>query len=142
MKFWDSSVFVSVLVAEAGTSLAKRWLKTDSNIWAWTMSPVEIASALERRAREKTLSASALHDAKTALAELWQSVSVVKDAERVKERAIRLLALHPLRAADACQLAAALVATSERPQRHAFHCFDDRLLLAAGKEGFQAFGLK
>jgi hypothetical protein len=33
--------------------------------------------------------------------------------QRVKDRAIRLLRIHPLRAADALQLAAAMVATEE-----------------------------
>ena len=41
-----------------------------------------------------------------------------------------------MRAADACQLASALVATQEDPGRLAIICFDQRLKKSAVKEGF------
>jgi hypothetical protein len=47
-----------------------------------------------------------------------------------------LLNTHPLRAADAVQLAAALVACEERPQVLSFVCVDDCLRESARKEGF------
>jgi hypothetical protein len=50
--------------------------------------------------------------------------------------ALRLLRNHPLRAADALQLAAALIASEETPQTLEFICLDDRLALAARREGF------
>ena len=56
--------------------------------------------------------------------------------ERLNRRAERLLWLHPLRSADAEQLAAALLACREAPEQCAFHCADRRLLQAAEKEGF------
>lgn len=139
--FWDASVFVALLVREEGTQLAQEWASSGAELWAWTLSPVEIVSALERRGREKALTAAALRTAKATLGALWPSVSVVRDVEQVKERAMRLLALHPLRSADACQLAGALIAVGERPRAHTFHCFDDRLLGAAAREGFTTFGL-
>jgi hypothetical protein len=46
------------------------------------------------------------------------------------------VASHPLRAADALQLAAALVWCDEAPQGTAFVCLDDRLRDAARREGF------
>ncbi len=60
----------------------------------------------------------------------------VKAIEQVKQRAVRLLEVHPLRAADACQLASALVATHEDPNRPIIVSFDRRLKNAAIKEGF------
>jgi predicted nucleic acid-binding protein len=51
-------------------------------------------------------------------------------------RARRLLETHPLSAADALQLAAALVMTEERPTGTEFVTFDIRLAEAANKEGF------
>ncbi|MFY9343542.1 MAG: hypothetical protein WAT39_13685 [Planctomycetota bacterium] len=51
-------------------------------------------------------------------------------------RARRLLANHPLRAADACQLAAALIACRERPDALGFVTLDSRLAEAARREGF------
>jgi len=48
---------------------------------------------------------------------------------------MRLLRIHPLRAADALQLAAALTA-AENPGALAFVSLDDRLSDAARREGF------
>jgi hypothetical protein len=56
--------------------------------------------------------------------------------DQVKKRALRLLEVHSLRAADACQLAAALVATREDPGRLTMLTFDQRLKNSAIKEGF------
>ncbi len=57
--------------------------------------------------------------------------------EQVRNRAIRLLRLHPLRAADALQLAAALTAAAEDPERLHLVSSDDRLSAAAQREGFR-----
>lgn len=46
------------------------------------------------------------------------------------------LRVHPLRAADALQLAAALVSCGEDPHGFSFLTGDDRLRLAAEREGF------
>ena len=54
----------------------------------------------------------------------------------VVERAQRVLDLHALRAADAAQLAAALVASGERPRELPFVTLDRRLAEAAEREGF------
>jgi len=58
------------------------------------------------------------------------------DAAHVDRRARRLLGLHPLRAADALHLAAALVACDERPHALPFVTLDERLVDAARREGF------
>lgn len=52
-------------------------------------------------------------------------------------RAVRLVRRHPLRAADALQLAAALMATGEHPERLDLVSSDDRLSAAARREGFR-----
>jgi hypothetical protein len=54
----------------------------------------------------------------------------------VDRRARRLLAVHPLRAADALHLAAALIACDERSDVLPFVTLDDRLAEAARREGF------
>ena len=71
------------------------------------------------------------------LAGAWAEVTA---AARIRERALRALATHPLRAADAVQLAAALVAAEDRPRGHHFVCGDLRLREAATREGFDAVG--
>jgi len=48
----------------------------------------------------------------------------------------RCLMVHPLRAADALQLGAALVACGDDPHGFEFVCVDERLNEAARREGF------
>lgn len=57
----------------------------------------------------------------------------------VRERAHRLLEIHPLRAADALQLSAALIATEDQPNGFGFVTCDEVLATAAEKEGFTVF---
>ena len=52
----------------------------------------------------------------------------------LRERAYRVLAVHRLHAADTLQLAAALVATNDRPGGHTFFCADSHLAGAAGRD--------
>jgi len=73
---------------------------------------------------------------KRHLNDLMERAYEVQAIEKVRARALRLLEVHPLRAADACQLAAALVATQEDPHRLSVLCFDQNLKNAALKEGF------
>jgi predicted nucleic acid-binding protein len=92
---------------------------------------------LHRRRREEVLTPAALAEALTRLNGLAEDVDVVASTARLRERAGRALAAHPLRAADALQLAAALVWADDSPAGEAFVCLDDRLREAAGREGFQ-----
>lgn len=48
----------------------------------------------------------------------------------------RLLRVHPLKAADSLQLAAALAVAEDDPSSVGFVCFDARLNRAAAREGF------
>jgi len=101
----------------------------------WCLSEVEIAAALARREREG-LSAAPIETARADLAKLvrrWRPVTAV---EAVRARALRLVRTHALRAADALQLAAALVASDDKPEEMSFVCLDDRLRDAARREGF------
>jgi hypothetical protein len=82
------------------------------------------------------LHAEEYYKAKKRLQLLVDSSYLVTAVEKTKSRAIRLLEVHPLRAADACQLAAALIASQEDPKRLAMLCFDQRLQDAALREGF------
>lgn len=68
-----------------------------------------------------------------ALAKGW---SEMLPSELVRQRAERLLSIHPLRAADAFQLAAALIWAEEAPQGLKVVCLDQNLQEGAFKEGF------
>ncbi|WP_205745644.1 hypothetical protein [Egibacter rhizosphaerae] len=110
-------------------------LEDDTSMVTWAWSSVEVASAIERRAREGALDREQRRDLLHRLARLAESWHEVTDTLAVRRRAIRLLARHPLRAADAGQLAAALLIAPESGPPLAFVCCDHRLADAAEREG-------
>jgi len=67
---------------------------------------------------------------------LVANVDIVVPSVPLRDRASRLVAVHPLRAADALQLAAALVSSEVTPRGDGFVTLDDRLRTAARAEGF------
>jgi len=136
MKFWDSSAMVPLVVDEEETDYCLKTLSIDQEMLIWCLSKVEVISALCRLVREKSFTEAEFQKAKKRLNDLIERAHEVKVIQKVRDRALRLLEVHPLSAADACQLASALVATQEEPDRLAVVCFDQRLMKAAIKEGF------
>jgi predicted nucleic acid-binding protein len=134
VRYWDASALVGLCVAEAATGELRRL--AGDGVVTWSVSAVEIASAIERRAREGSLTSAERAAARTALSELAAAWTDISALGPVRERALRLVATHPLRAADAMQLGAALVAVTDRSAGHAFVCTDVRLREAAAREGF------
>ena len=127
-------MLVCLCVDEPDTAPARRLAA--GGIVTWSGSAVEIAAAIERRSREGSLDADGRAAARTALGELMASWSEISALAAVRERALRLVATHALRTADAMQLGAALVAVADRPHGHEFVCADVRLRDAAAREGF------
>lgn len=111
-------------------------LRSDRETSIWWASPIECQSALYRRRREGDLPSPLLEQALRLLAALVEDVDVVKPTAELRERAGRLLSSHPLRAADALQLAAALVSCDDTPFDETFVALDQRLREAALREGF------
>ena len=136
MKFWDSSAIVPLIVHEKESEYCLKTLSDDQEMLIWCLSRVEVISALCRRVRDNILGEADFQKIKKHLNDLIEHAYEVKAIERVRDRALRLLEVHPLHAADACQLASALVATQEDPNRLAMVCFDQHLKNAALKEGF------
>ena len=126
-------------VAEPQSVRLRRLARANGIVTSF-LSAVEIASAIERRRREDALDPAARAAALANLAQLATSWVEVTAYTIVRDRALRLLAVHPLRAADALQLAAALVATNDYPSGHHFICGDARLAQAASREGFGVVG--
>jgi predicted nucleic acid-binding protein len=73
------------------------------------------------------------HDRLKHLAHAWHEVD---PSDPIRETAVRFLRVHPLRDADALQLAAAFIAAERRPSSLEVVTLDDRLAAAARKEGF------
>ena len=136
MKFWDASAIIPLCLQEPRTALLKRIAEEDGAIIAWWATPVEVYSALARRRREGILSKADEDQARRILAKLAESWTEIVLSMKVRENAGRALLLHPLRAADSLQLAAALVWAGGHAVGHQFVCLDKRLREAAQQEGF------
>jgi len=136
MKFWDASAIVPLLVAETMTSRIQALAASDGDMLVWWESEVECASALSRLERGAALDGKAAERAFDRLRQLAAGWHEIEPGEIVRENAVRFLRVHPLRAADALQLAAAFAAAERRPPSLQFVTLDERLAEAARKEGF------
>jgi predicted nucleic acid-binding protein len=136
MKYWDSSAIVPLLFEEDRTHAVIAVHAADPAQIVWCLTDVEIASALARRLRDG-IAADRADSVRTEFKRYADRWSAVNSVELVRSRALRLVNTHPLRAADALQLAAALVACDDRPESLSFVCLDDRLRDAARREGFK-----
>jgi len=136
LKYWDSSALVALLVDEPESAHRHETVRRDPMIVTWWGSRIECASALNRLEREGRFEGGGFDRSLDKLGLLAETWIEIEPLEQVRKRAMRLLRLHPLRAADALQLAAALTAADEDPQRLDLVSSDDRLSRAAHREGF------
>lgn len=135
MIFWDSSALVALLMDEVDSQPRRQQLQADSELAVWWGTPVECESAIQRRVREGSLSVSDARLARECLADLSTSWHEVSPVVAVRTLSRRLLRTHPLRAADALQLAAALALGEAGLNQLSFACSDIRLATAAETEG-------
>ena len=135
MRFWDSSALVPLLVQESETTRREKQLLEDGVIVTWWGTRVECASALNRLVRNGAMTDAQLKETLTARGDLADGWVEVLPSDRVRLRAMRLLRVHPLRAADAMQLSACLDTCDRDPSDMTFVCGDDRLCTAADREG-------
>jgi uncharacterized protein len=136
VRFWDTSAIVPLLLEQEATGAVRPILKADAEMAAWWGTPVECASALARVRREGLLSVedeTLTLDLLEMLQEAW--LEILPSAE-LREESMRLLRVHPLKAADALQLAAALVWAGS-PRGVELVTLDERLALAARLEGLR-----
>lgn len=140
MRFWDASAILPLLVDQPGSSAMVSLQRDDPSAAVWWATPVECWSALARMERERRLTEKDVAAAAELLTEAGRRWTEVPPLDRVRDQAARLLRLHPLRAADALQLAAALVLSDFEPRTLPFVTLDDRLAAAARREGFEVLG--
>lgn len=138
MRFWDASAVISLCVNDPNTAAMRKLGEEDESIVVWWGTVVECHSAFFRLGRQGELEESDLDRARRLLDQLIEGWSEIVPSPEVREQAVRLLGLHPLRTADSLQLAAALVSVDRRPLGRRFICLDSRLREAARREGFTA----
>ncbi len=136
MKFWDSSAIIPLCLKEPASDMVKTLAEEDGDLVVWWTTRVECIPAMARRRRERVLATHAERQAREALNALAGEWSEIQPTELLRVRAERLLMVHSLRAADALQLAAALIWTEEATSGAEFVCLDQNMREAAMKEGF------
>ena len=134
--FWDASALIPLVLPEPRSPTLTEIISADREVTFWWGTPVECLSATYRRHRETPLPARLLTEALNRLRGLVEDADTVAPTDEVRRRAGRLVAAHPLRAADALQLAAALTWCEEQSAGESFVCLDERLREAACREGF------
>ena len=128
---------VPVLIGEPAQKQMLSLIEQDPKMAVWWGTPVEILSAIARQERMGHVTVykvSAALEALEALSETWQEVL---PTTRLRGTAQRLVRVHPLRAADALQLAAAVTALEGQSAFGEFVCLDSRLADAARREGLR-----
>ncbi|MBI3403094.1 MAG: hypothetical protein HY048_16910 [Acidobacteria bacterium] len=134
--FWDASAIVPLGFKEADTAGLLVLAKAETQFTVWWATPVECGGAAYRRRREGRCDAEALRAGVQRFRELMAAADFVLPTDALRHRAEHVIAAHPLRAADALQLAAALSWCDEQPWNESFVCLDKRLRDAARQEGF------
>jgi uncharacterized protein len=136
VNFWDTSAVVPLLIREEDSRERQAEFENTARMVVWWATYIEGVSALCRREREGNIDSQTFQAALNrlkALADQWITVS---PSQLILSRSERMLRIHPLRAADAIQLAAAILASRDEPGDSTFHTADSRLAEAAEKEGF------
>ena len=96
-----------------------------------------VQAALARVGRDGIVPDRDADLARDLLQTLASSWTEVLPTDGVREHAGRILLRHPLRAADALQIGAAMVWADDRPRGHPFCTRDARLAEVARLEGFR-----
>ena len=137
MRFWDSSALLPLFVDQPSTRALRTWTEDGDGVAVWVLSDVELRSGLARLVREGGITVLGVQEVAEKIEALLDRSYVIDSIAAVSSRAKRLLMVHPLRAADALQLAAALVACEDAPEGFELLSLDERLSEAARREGFK-----
>src|SRR5215471_10479545 len=134
--YWDTSALVPLCCFQSQSAKARQAARIYSRQVVWWATSVEAIGAFNRLVRSGSLTPSESRQALVKLDHLRAGWNEVQPTEDVRHRAERAVVSHRLRAADAFQLAAALVWCSDRPRGRAVIVADGALSNAAESEGF------
>lgn len=132
--FLDASALAKLYLREANSDALMARL-SGATVAISRLSEIEVASAAERRYRLGELHPAELTAILAALDRDLRRLRVVELQPPIVAEARLALHHHGLCAADAVQLASALVLRREAAARLTFLCFDARLASAAQEEG-------
>lgn len=134
--FWDSSALVKLYADEDGAAEARAW---SGPIVVSALTLAEVVAAIWGKVVRSELDgadAETLDDAFIADVRRGR-FAVMPVADTVVARSLSCVRRHKLRAADAVQLASALLAREADPEADTMAVFDQRLRAAARAEGLE-----
>ena len=134
--FWDTSAIIPLCCQQPQSAKARQLLRKNPALVAWWGTAVEASSAFNRLLRQGYFTAGNFKQADHALNHLVEHWHEVQPLDEIRSEAKRLLKMYPLRAADALQLAAAMIWCRKHPKQHLFISADVNLLNAVHSEGF------
>jgi hypothetical protein len=100
MRFWDSSALVGLVIQEKESHTLDLLAKSDPDISVWWGTRVEGASAVSRLEREGKLESMEVEQSLQDLIDMIQAGNEIQPSEAIRTSAIRILRMHPLRAAS------------------------------------------
>jgi len=136
MMFWDSSAILPLCVDESYTECMKSYLLNDPHMAVWWGTYIECISAFTRLLREESFSDENIRNARKPLDELSRSWTEIMPSRELRDQAVIIISLHPLKAADSLQLASARIWSEYKTYKYSFICLYKTLRKAAQKEGF------
>ncbi len=136
MRFWDSSAIVPLVLDETSSEPMRALADDGASLAVWWTTRVECFAAIARRERHGDTASDQADLARTTLGEIALRWVETPPTEHIRSTAQRLVSMHDIRTADALQLAAAHAVGDGQPEGLPFVTLDDRLALAARREGF------
>jgi predicted nucleic acid-binding protein len=133
--FWDSSALIPLCASQPQTA-GSRALYARFGLVIWWAAQAEVWSGLTRLKRMRIINHHQFAAAKQSALALIEDCYYVHESAGILSDACSLLELHPLSAADALQLSAALEVCRHNPSNYVFITGDIRLADAARKIGF------
>ena len=135
--FLDTSALVKLYISETGSEALRERIE-DTVAAVSQLTYGETHATFARRLREGLLSGDEFHSLRDAFETTWTRLTKISFSSEVLEHVPRICAQHPLRGADAMQLACACMLKAERVD--ILFATSDRQLAAAGKsEGIAVF---
>lgn len=141
MRFWDTSALVPLVFDEPATEAMTALVAEDPDVVVWMFTSVELLSMIARIERSSAGLDDLLSGVRRDALERVRRCYNVTMVDTVRQRAERLVGVHALSAADALQLAAALIVSREQPETLEFVTLDKVLARAARLEGFPVVGV-
>ncbi|MGH9836813.1 MAG: type II toxin-antitoxin system VapC family toxin [Blastocatellia bacterium] len=141
LAFWDSSALVPLVCFQSQSASARQAARLHAQQIVWWGTSVEITSAIHRLNREGYLTATEVKQSLQALDHMRRKWGEIQPSSELREYAEHLLGRRKLRAADALQLATALVWCDGKPRNHRFIVADGDLAVAAEAEMFDVIRL-